>query len=262
MHWILQENIYGEIGYGSLIQILERTNTPHTFVKVISFIGETIPDINIKNPVVCFGQYSIRNTAKKKGWTPGVWNLNDIDYDMCIKYWGKEMLNFDLQIFALKDFEKTVTNTEDAFFRPAGDNKHFSGGIHTYNYIKGLKETALLLKEDEIYYGLLPETKIIRSSIKEIYSEYRTWIINGELITSSQYKIGDKVLYSPLVDDEILEYAKSLIKIWQPSQAFVLDICKTKEGLRAIEINTINAAGFYAADMFKIFKAIEDFNGC
>lgn len=133
---------------------------------------------------------------------------------MCIKYWGKEMLNFDSQIFALKDFEKTVTNTEDAFFRPAGDNKHFSGGIHTYNYIKGLKETALLLKEDEIYYGLLPETKIIRSSIKEIYSEYRTWI------------------------------------------------CKTKEGLRAIEINTINAAGFYAADMFKIFKAIEDFNGC
>lgn len=99
---------------------------------------------------------------------------------------------------------------------------------------------------------------IIRSLIKEIYAEYRTWFVGGRLVTVSQYRLGDKVAYSSIVDDDVLTYAEKMESIWHPQQAFVLDVCRTEAGLRIMEINTINSAGFYAADVFKIFKAVEN----
>lgn len=257
MHYVLQENVYNENGYESLIRILERTGTPHTFVKVIPFVGELIPEPVLTGPVVCFGTYSMRNTAKKNGWTPGVWDLEEFDYATCIEHWKLEMLNHDSITFNLKDFG-LIKDHSDAFYRPSGDNKHFSGGIKTHEEMKKLVDGTLALREDEVFYGLQPDTKIIRSSPKEIYSEYRTWFIDGKLVTASQYKQGDRVLYSEVVDEDILKYARDLVSVWNPAQAFVLDVCRTSLGLKAVEINTINAAGFYAADMGKIFEAIEN----
>jgi hypothetical protein len=38
----------------------------------------------------------------------------------------------------------------------------------------------------------------------------------------------------------------------------VMDICQTEDGLRLLETNCINAAGFYAADLAKLAMAIDD----
>jgi ATP-grasp domain, R2K clade family 3 len=38
----------------------------------------------------------------------------------------------------------------------------------------------------------------------------------------------------------------------------VMDICQTEDGLRRLETNCINAAGFYAADLAKLAMAIDD----
>lgn len=42
------------------------------------------------------------------------------------------------------------------------------------------------------------------------------------------------------------------------SDAYVLDICRTDDGLKIIETNCINAAGFYAADLGKLVSALEE----
>lgn len=261
MHWLLQENIYDEDGHDSLVNILKRTKTPHSFHKIVPFVGELIPDIKLENPVVCFGSYSLRHTAKLKGWTPGVWNLEDCDYKTCILHWKSEMLNHDAAIFELQDFPNLIKNRDDAFYRPCGDSKHFSGGVYKYEKIEELVNNTLKLKDDEVYYGLGPNTLIIRASLRGIIAEYRTWIIEGRVVTASQYKLGDRVVYFPLLDDDVISYARKMIAIWEPKQAFVLDICRTPWGLKIMEINTINAAGFYAANMYKIFEAIENLKG-
>jgi hypothetical protein len=36
-----------------------------------------------------------------------------------------------------------------------------------------------------------------------------------------------------------------------------MDICRTEEGLRLLETNCINAAGFYAADLTKLAVTID-----
>jgi hypothetical protein len=36
-----------------------------------------------------------------------------------------------------------------------------------------------------------------------------------------------------------------------------MDICRTEEGLRLLETNCINAAGFYAADLAKLADTVD-----
>lgn len=48
-----------------------------------------------------------------------------------------------------------------------------------------------------------------------------------------------------------------MIEIWQPARAFVIDIALTQESYKIVEINCINSAGFYAADVSKIVNAIQ-----
>ena len=51
------------------------------------------------------------------------------------------------------------------------------------------------------------------------------------------------------VKQEIVEYAQRMVDVWQPAKAFVIDVAETNEGLKVIEINNINSAGFYEADV-------------
>lgn len=75
MHWVLQENLFRENEWGNLVSTLERFEIPYSVHKVIPFIGELVPAVEPKNErVVCFGSYSMRHSAKKFGWTPGVFS--------------------------------------------------------------------------------------------------------------------------------------------------------------------------------------------
>lgn len=40
-------------------------------------------------------------------------------------------------------------------------------------------------------------------------------------------------------------------------RAYVLDICRCDDGLRMLETNGLNAAGFYAADIARLVTALE-----
>ncbi len=51
---------------------------------------------------------------------------------------------------------------------------------------------------------------------------------------------------------------KARVAEWQPHEAFVVDVCELDEGLKVLELNTLNAAGFYAADVQRLVVALED----
>lgn len=258
MHWIIQDNDFKEIGWETLLSVLEKTGASYSIHKVVPFVGELLPDIDIDGPVVCMGSYSLRHVAKAKGWTPGVFDLEPHTYGECIRHWGKEMLNHASYAFALKHIAAVCPDPDEfLFFRPVGDNKNFAGGIWPVSHIMSLYDNVRNLKDDEVYYGLNPDTLIIKSEIVEIYAEYRTWIVDGKVATASQYKLGNRVIYNSDVDEDVIRYATAAAKIWQPERAFVLDVARTPAGLKIVEINTFNAAGFYAGDTYKIFEAIE-----
>ena len=66
MFWVLQNNLFNEVGFQSLVGTLERMSIKHTIVKVVPFVGEIIPNINPRNPVIAIGAYSMWKVARRK----------------------------------------------------------------------------------------------------------------------------------------------------------------------------------------------------
>ena len=93
--------------------------------------------------------------------------------------------------------------------------------------------------------------------LTKIYAEYRYWIVDGKIVTKSMYKMGTRVIYSDQVNEAVDAYVQECVDIWQPLRAFVIDVCETPNGFRIVEINTMNAAGFYCADVAKLMFALE-----
>ena len=111
--------------------------------------------------------------------------------------------------------------------------------------------------EEEEFTPLHKNTEIMISSAKEIWAEYRMFIVNGQYVTGSQYKAGNTVRGDSNVDPDIVEFTQQMVDKWSPASAFVIDIARTPDGMKVIEINNINSAGFYEADVQKIIYAID-----
>lgn len=256
MYWVLQENIFKEKAFNELLHQLVRLDVPHSQHKVIPFIGEILPDINPEGPVVVFGSYSMRHTAKKKGWTPGVWEMDHFQFNEQVFEWGREnLLNGDATI---EEFQHISTHDESyMFYRPLYDSKVLAG---TCMYGKDFNEWQNKVVNLEEDYGtsLNKHTLIMVCCPKTILQEYRFWIIDEKIITSSVYKIGNRVTYNNDVPNDAHLFAASLIKKYNPQRAFVIDVALMSDGnFKVVEAQCINASGFYAADIQKLIIAIE-----
>jgi hypothetical protein len=260
MHWVLQENVCNEAGYADMIALLERFDIPHSIHKVIPFIGELLPDIELPNPVICYGSYSMRRVAVAKGWTPGVFDLEPFTYQEQIKHWPHKMLNADSEFGKFGDL---IPTPEVFFARPVADSKYFAGRIFDKAEWVEWQGKVRDLGEDDGS-GLRADTMVMACEPKRILREYRFWIVDKKVITGSLYKMGDRVVYDKVIDKEAETFAWACVApmsldCWNPLSAFVLDIALLPDNqYKIVEINTINAAGLYAADVGKLVSALED----
>lgn len=258
MHWILQDNLFNEEAYGVLLETLERFGIPHSVHKVIPFIGELTPEPETNGQrVICMGSYSLRHAARKRGWFPGVFDLEPFDFLEQRKHWGPHLLNHDAAVTAFQE----VVFTEDVMFvRPVKDSKCFAGTLFGKAEFEAWQQKVVA---DEGYDGssLTRETLVQTVRPKEIWAEYRFWIVKGRIVTKSLYKRGLRVISSREVDERFSDYVAARLQEWQPHEAFVLDVCDTPEGIRIVEINTLNSSGFYAADLSSLVLALEEAYG-
>jgi hypothetical protein len=267
VHWVLQHNLYHEQGMRDLIAFLERMDIPHSEHKIIPFVGEIEPDIDIEGNVICIGSYSMRHLAKRKGWVPGVFDLGGITYRECIEKWGTDMLNHDAVIVPLHEAVATFDKVQEdglVFVRPIADSKDFAGAVFDLGQLEYLWKGIHSLGEEADPAGLRRDTLVMISAPKNIAREYRFWIVDGNVVTGSQYKLGNRILYSGDIDRDVETFAHSRVvpisvDKWNPLRAFVLDVALMRDGSKkVVELNTLNAAGLYAADVGKLVSAIED----
>jgi len=257
MHWILQNNLFGEAEWERLVATLERFELPYSVHKVIPFVGELEPVPVLKaEKAVCFGSYSMRHFARAQSLNPGVYDLFQQDFRVQLSAWGERMLNADSSVVAFEH----VRLTEPAFIRPIDDSKYFAGRVFDVDEFETWQRQVCELGED-YGFSLSPGTLVQLCVPKVIHAEYRYWIVDGEIVTQSLYKSGRRVIYSAHVDERVNRFVRDVIAIWQPHRAFVVDVCDTPEGLRIVEINTINSAGFYAGDVQRLVAALEALEG-
>lgn len=255
MHWILQNDLFSDAASKVLVETLERFSLPHSFHKVVPFVGELLPDPEIGHRnVICMGSYSMRHVAKKRGWYPGVFDLVEQDFAQQMLHWGERMLNAGSVVSKFRD---AVFTGEFLFVRPCNDTKYFAGRVFAREEFIGWQRSVCALGLDDVS-SLTPDTMIQLARPLEIYAEYRYWVVRGRIVTSSLYKRGDKVMYSSDVDARFDAYVRECLDQWMPHEAFVIDVCDTPEGIRIVEINTLNASGFYAGDMQRLVLALEE----
>lgn len=255
MHWVVQDNLFKDAELADLVGAFERFDIPFSMHKVIPFVGVIVPAAQPKQEkVICLGSYSMRHAAKRLGWDPGVYDLIDRDFSVQLRHWGDRMLNADSKIMRFKDIPAL---TEPMFLRPVDDGKYFAGAVFTPDDFNGWRHKVVAI-EDETGASLTGETLVQLSHPTTIYAEYRFWVVNGAVVAKSLYKRGDIVVHDGEVDERFDEFVMDCVKVWQPHRAFVIDVCDTPAGIKIVEINTINAAGFYAAKVQSIVLSLEE----
>jgi hypothetical protein len=270
MLWLLQTNFFREAGYARLIETLSRLSLPYVVVKPVPFTQrlvradvdtsrarvdvDELPDVELdaQQPIVTMGSYTLARMAAARGYRPGAW-LDGLDYTTWSKAWQpSQLLNPNARVcrFGDADFDDEV-----AFVRPVEDSKAFAGKVFERGEWRGWKRRVL----DSAQPGdpLTVDTEVLIAQPVSIFTETRCWVVDRSIVTVSGYKRGKHVVYTPGADDEVVAFAQQCIEEWVPNNAFVLDVAQTPAGCKVVEVNCLNAAGFYAADVLKLVSAIE-----
>lgn len=248
MHWVVNTSLRREGGYDSLIFQLERQGVEYTLVRkppfadyLVGMDDDTPIMLELEGPVFVTGTTSMSLVSAAHGWAPGY--IDSPSIDECIEHWGHHVLNCDAQFGEIG----TIVPIKDEFFiRPVEDSKSFAGTIMTAKNFEDWRKDLMAI---EGYTTLPSETRVMMASLKPIWSEYRTTVIEGKVVTASRYKTGKTVAYSQDVGDRIIDFANRRAREWTPRIAFTLDIADTPDGLKVIETNAISSSGFYALDM-------------
>lgn len=269
MHWLIRDG-FSDQGYLNLLTALERLGYEYTLVKCIAFDdynytdldGNPLPDSLSNKPVMVYGGQGLIDYAKHRGWYPGAYTNENFNVSIWQEHWKDELLNNDSIIGTMGDIIEPPY--EHFFIRPLFDNKNFAGMLMHSDEYKSWRQKILAIPDD-CYSTMNKDTLITIATIKHIIAEYRLFVVNGKVVTGSEYKRGDNVGYYEYLPTYILDYAQKVIDIWEPDQAYCLDIAEIgkEDGTydyKVLEVNCINGCGLYASDVYKYAHHLSTIN--
>jgi len=250
--WIIQENLARETGFDRLIQALDRRSLPFQIVKVIPFSHELLPEPNIPaGPVIVSGSTALGILAVERGWKPGAFLNKNFDFAIWKEKYKGLLLNEDATI---EEFGNLVP-VQPVFIRPCSDDKAFAGFVIEPDTLRRWQNQVRDL--DDSTSTLTLKTLVLKAAPKPILSEFRFFVVEGYVITGSLYREQGHRRYSSECDEAAWACAQTAVGVWRPDKAFVIDVAVTHDGPKVIEINCMNSAGFYEADLDLLVEALE-----
>lgn len=267
---LVQKNLFKLQTYDLIIQTLERLGCEYKSVDVLPFttdvyLIETIDGEDVRTPykdgdfntsnVYCWGSVKFAHISKQYNWVPGSMYNTNHDYRIYAEYYKENMLNYDSIIIGLG--EELVFDAEYFFARPCQDTKLFTGQCFSKDAWRDFAKWHLT-NSTTSFTEINESTPIQVSKMKVINQEIRFFIIDGKIVTASQYVMNERTIYAENHDEDVHAFVNDMIKIYQPAEAFVMDIAVTPNGLKIVEINCINCSGLYHCNVQKIVMALEN----
>lgn len=248
MHWIVESNVFSEECFDRMIKHLEIRGINHDIIRIVPFahnIEGKIPEVN--GPVVCYGSIGIQKVAEKHNWFPGVFSIPDeATFNKKLKF---RMLNYQGLVLPINEVMNYVKG--EFFIKPNTDSKEFAGTImHSDEFTEWYQKMLDIGYLDNNVFD------VMISPPKKVGREWRLVVCNGEIIAYSLYKNYQKVYQEESVKPEVLEYVLACDKIYSPALVYVIDIVETDSGLKVIEYNTFNSAGFYKCNVENIIDKV------
>ena len=253
MYYVIQENLFREHHFHTLIDHLKRYKLDYELVAYRPFVHNVEVKTDRKD-VWFFGSVNAAMVLGQKDWNPGIMYNDNHNFENYIKVFGSNLLNSD---GIIKEFKIMDGPKDFKFFaRPTRDTKIFESKVWRLDeWNQYVKQTII----SKTFTDICNETKVLVSTPKDnIQQEIRCWIGDGEPVTMSQYKIGRRVnMLNMDNNQESYIFAKKMAKLFSPSRAYVLDICLYEDDYKIVEINCMNMSGFYDANMSKLIQSLE-----
>jgi hypothetical protein len=188
---------------------------------------------------------------QKQGWYPGIMYNDNHDFQIYKEKYGENLLNYDSRIQSFGH----IFGGFPLFIRPTRDTKIFTAKVYGHKEWNEYVDETI---DSKTFLEIQRKTKMMTSSPKELQQEIRCWIIDGEPVTMSQYRIGRRTNMMNMDNNqEAYIFAKDMAKLYCPSRIFVLDICLYQDDYKIVEINCANMSGFYDIDMSKLLQTLE-----
>jgi hypothetical protein len=210
----------------------------------------------------------------KNAWTPGVY-LNEKAYE-CSSYYPsiKNLLlhyhNFIMLPYGVLKNEKEQVfnriNNSEIFIRPNSGTKEFTGFVTTEERF-----------EDDVklagFYDVEDNLICLISSAKELIREYRFVVVDGKVISGSEYRDWtlppDDYNSASLVmkrskhvnkiceDPDAWLIAEECAKRYNPDRAWTIDVARTlRHECAVLEIGCFSCAGMYSNNLEKVIHEV------
>ncbi|MGM5630084.1 ATP-grasp domain-containing protein [Apibacter raozihei] len=252
MYFLVQENIYADPDHYKIFKVLEELKIEYDKINLTYDTKDINLNIN-RNDIFVYGSVTLARLAKKRtDWYPGSFYGGNHLYEVYSRYYTTNLVNYPVEIHKIKD-QLDWKSDEKKFIKPYLDAKVFTG--------KAFSETEwtdfIYESLHNTYTKLQEDTLILVSESTTLLKEARIWVIGSQIIDSGYYRFNENILYEDKVSEDGLSFAKNMIDLYQPEEAFVLDIGLTYNGWKIVEINCINSSGFYPNTNVKaIIKAL------
>jgi len=259
IRWILQNNLISENDVNQMQNACEELGIELQEVTVIPFSDE-IPEFTIDDKInIYFGAIPFINNVYKKYSKPAgiFFDENNFSMENYLKIWGERMLSYGAKVTSFKEFSLEDHKDDEMFFiRPDADDKSFPGEIWEFGHIKDWHKR--ITKCDNAV--LTEDTKIIVAEAYNIEKEWRNYIVDGKVVTSSLYRKNFRLNKSNTdIPQDMIQFVEDRCKEYQPHKIFVMDIALCGGDYYIIECGCINSVGLYASDIKKMIKEISKF---
>jgi hypothetical protein len=256
INWVIQNNLIKKETLEALRKAFQENNLSFEEVFVIPFSQE-LPEIRHTAAFnIFYGSTTLMlNAFHHPTYTEGVfYNPKDFQMATYLSRWKDHLLNSDGLVTSFGNFIKSTYDQDSNWFiRPNADTKTFSGRVMSFSQIKAWGEQ--IVGSNDIELSL--ESLVFVSSPKKIDKEWRNFIVDGKVISSSRYLVGGELNVSPNdIPSDMIDFVHDRCQEFTPHQIFVMDVSLFEKKYYILECNCFNGTGFYANDISKIIKAI------
>jgi hypothetical protein len=258
INWILQKNLIDDYTLQELKRAILQDNAEYQEVYIVLFSEELPFVLDDEKKNVLYGTTSlVMNASKNKDFTDTIF-YNDERFRMKVYLdeWKNKMLNYDGHIIEIESFINSNYQGEDELFiRPNDDTKAFTGLVITFSEFREMAKNAL--GGTPYFQG---ESLILVCKPKKIEKEWRNFIVDGKVVSSSRYCVNRQRSTScEDVPHEMLKFAEECCKIYTPHDVFVMDVALYDGQYYIVECNCFNDTGFYDHDISEIVKSINEY---
>lgn len=162
---------------------------------------------------------------------------------------GRRMLNADGGATTIAAF--AASGGPAMHMRPRDGMKLVGEKVRTESQAGPMSIPGIVVAPSEVLaLGIDPTTPIWTSPVRDIRAEVRTWMIGGQAVAGSTYRIDgahERRADHPFVEDAA-RTAEADHARWSPARHYVVDHALKDDGWMVIEYNPIHSSGWYDAD--------------